>query len=348
MQNNLDYMILLSMIINQVILKEWGFAFSRILTIIVPVGMTEKFLTYMQTGAAKRLSMYVNHESIDKALLSAYSSAVMIPYTNSARATEMIRYVANTYRTGKIGDEDIVGMPILVTESRMPSEAKEFQFFIRMDDLGEQIKLLDLVPETEMLMVVANQIGRVLHDNDMPEERTLKAAACFYYPKRGDMIRALSNRVQELFELDEEMHEEGSDLSELFIDALYSYQEETHFQNVFPRGEVPGDLDFQEEKIMLYEDGFIYMNKAFFDDIAAPLCNQSIPEDCIKQALVRDKILIPNEGDTTRYSTRILVTTENRNKMRVRILKFASALLMKEGIADVVTQCINRKRGSEK
>lgn len=338
----LDMMIIKSLVINRPVLRECGCSLPRVLTIVVPPGMIEPLIKEFKTPLCKCLSMYASFQAINQALTHAFSSPVLITYGNSSRAAELIRYLHTISNTGNVSGAEIVGTPVLVTESTAPmEEVKNYQFFVHMPNADFHIPISDMVPDTKMLAIIARKIEELAVNCEDPSELVLTAASQFYLPqKSADDIQKLVERAKKLVEIDDDVRSpEG--LSELFIDAVFEYTSATDFKNVFSTEFVPREIkSIKEDQIMLYSDDYVYMNEVLFKDVLKYI-HQAIPAETMKQSLVREGVLCPNAGESS-FSVKLTINTLN-GKNRIRVLRFNRNSILNDSEVDIVTICENKK-----
>lgn len=342
----MDMKLIKSIVINAPILRAWELSFSKLLTIIVPTGQTERFFNIMKTPESVRLNMFSNREVINKALLSAHSSATLITYYYSEKSKEQLDYIWAVWNTGMIGNRPIVSTPVLVTESCIPPDPDGRLFFINLNEslkdkcIGNE----EVIPPADMLPVILDNIEKI-SDNASEIENILVAAAYFMYPmvKKENMTR-LINRVHTLYQQDDELHDHNG-LGECFIDTLFTYLDRNNFSAVFPVNYVNADIEETKDKAIFYCDNYIYMSEYLFKEITKPLVQNGILLDFLKQSLRDEGTLVSNSSNVT-YTVKVTMTSDGK-KIRLRMLRFDRKKMHEDGRAEIIDICEIRKESKK-
>ena len=321
------------------------FAESEIITIVAGKGQLAQASSILATPNLKCCSMHTSLCNIEKELKKAASSAVLISYTNSAKANELIEqlYFGNSAISGQ---EETYGTPVLITENRVPNDRKGYQFFVYLEQnmTGCQVSIEDVVPDEELLPVVYDYMAKMVKKSDgSPMKQVLRAAACFLYPMLGESaMQPYFQLIDDLYSMDDELHDSGC-LSEFFTEKLNEFIKTEKFIDVYPVEYVDKDLH-DIDRAIFYTNNYLFISEKMFKVIVDPLIHQ-IPIDSLKKSLKDDQILVPNQDSAT-YTVKITINTVV-GKKRIRMLRFNRKSLHEEGEPELIDRCLMIKENKE-
>lgn len=342
------FLLIKSMGVNYPVLKDWGYIFPRLMTVVVPQGKMLKATDVFKSYSFTILDEFSKKEDVRKALLSTHSAFVIFPYKKSTRSDMVIDQLYALVQAGFVDGIPIQAMPILITEDFLVEDQEGKQFIVYADN-GEcehTIPFESIVPSADQLPVVKDKIDIVIRNSNSEEEKVLLAACCFMYPifkqqGEGEKIEELFHEVQRLCEMEEEVRDlQGVDI--LFLDTINSWQEENLFDDVYELPFIDDAVMENKDEIICYDEDYVFLSDKLFKEIVTPILH-IVPLSQLKQSLKEEGIL-STHSNTRTFTVKMSYVDNGCNKKRVTMLRFFRQKLKREGKLDIVTMCKLRKK----
>lgn len=346
--HDVDFQIFLlkSLAANAPVLRDWGYAPPKIVTVIVPEGKSNSFLNYVKGPNSHQITEFSLEKRIQQSLTRSYSSPVLVSCTNSTRTAELIKLLFEFGKLESIDGEKVESIPLVITESRIPMDAAcQFQFFVILEDFdkfSESMNAVNVIPKETDLSLIQDIISQQLEDDVESEmEKALIAAACFLYPSIGRVQLARCKEViKQMINSDDEF-KAFDGLSEFFQDSLNKYQARESFTKIYLCDDVEDSIQEIKDTAIFYTDEQFFMSDKLFKKIVEPLVKNGIPVDALKASLVEEKMLIPHRDSST-YVVKVTLKGEEEIR-RVRLLRFDRNKFKSTGSRDVIDKIITRK-----
>ena len=336
----ITFRIITSLSVNYPILRDWGFAPSRLLCIFTEKGMMQQLKNALFLKNAQVLNPYDGLKSAKKIISETFSAPVLCIYQKSKNSDTMLELLQNHTLNRGLG-----ALPIVISDCIPAMESADvFMCFAseHIPKVGFEWK--DVVPKAEDLPIVKDMIRRKTLSVEDDMERTLIAGACFLYPvfpqeERDKKMRFALETVKCLMEADEDSRDRNG-LADLFVNLIHDYFENHDVPCVV---ELP---DISEQDIKNFENGlfydlqFMYLDEKLFENVSRELLNM-VPKNVLKKTLLESEILSVTESGT--YSCKMNYIDGKGDYRRRRMLRLRRERLNLCGRMDVIDAANLRK-----
>lgn len=335
-KNRLDdyIMILKSLAVNFPILQSWGYIFPRLLKIVVEPGMQVRTLDALRN------------------------------FNNQAYSTNWTSdfhfYVANTLSKDTISKMKMeiyernpkTGICTVITDNPIADDEERNYFFVFLEEHNYQFnyRVEEIVPDTKDLESIHNKLRNQDETEMSEEERILRAAVYFLEPYF--FHKAELSRVNELLDsvvhmcADDEVVREENDMSKVFLDNLYDWQEKTNFSNISDLDEgITSYTDINET--VFYDEEFAYMTEKLFKRVVEPI-REYAPINTLKRSLRDMGVISVDKGCTLNtYTIKVNIPRVGGSQDRVRMLRFKKESLAVAGDLDFILKCNLARKGDD-
>lgn len=289
--------------INYPILREWGFELTKPLFWVVDRGQLHTAVKLFGNGKTPVLNEFMKTKDCKKIFSDVNSAFVLFPYSQSKRGQDFLAFLSCVARIGAVEETPINAMPLIISEG-IPYDCDLENFFsVFIDENLEEMHVDEMmaVPPDRMLTVVEDKINSFI-TRELPQDvNTFLAAACFLYPnimntgdkKRfDDIIRCAGQLAKK-----NEDNQFTSGLSDIFLQELQHWQEQSTFHNVFELPNLEMSTEERLDKVILFDKQYFYISERLFKEIANPLI-KVVAIDVLKKTLKQEGILCPENTRT--------------------------------------------------
>ena len=244
------------------------------------------------------------------------------------------------------------GISTVVTDNPIADDEEHNYFFVFLEERKHQLdySIEEIVPNMKDLESIFNKLASQDETEMSEEERILHAAVYFlepYFFRKGELYR-----INELLDsvahmcADDDVVREENDMSKVFLDNLYDWQERTNFSNLCDLDEgVASNADINET--IFYNEDFVYMAEKLFKKIVEPI-REYAPINTLKRSLRDNDVISVDKGcSVDTYTVQISVPCIEGSKNRVRMLRFKKDSLTKAGDLDFIFKCSLASEGGD-
>ena len=332
--------ILTSLSANYPIIRDWGFAPSRLLYVLTEKGMMQQLKNALFLNNTQVLNPFDGLKSAKKIISETFSAPVLFIYQKSKNSDTMLELLQNHTLNRGLG-----ALPIVISDCIPAVEHTDVFMCFASGHVPESgFEWKDVVPKAEDLPIVKDMIRRKTLSVEDDMERTLIAGACFLYPvfpqeERDKKMRFALETVKCLMEADEDSRDRNG-LADLFVNLIHDYFENHDVPCVV---ELP---DISEQDIKNFENGlfydpqFLYLDEKLFENVSRELLNM-VPKNVLKKTLLESEILSVTESGT--YSCKMNYIDGKGDYRRRRMLRLRRERLNLCGRMDVIDAANLRK-----
>lgn len=324
-----DYILILkSLAANLPILQTRGYIFPRTLKVIVEPGMQYRTMDVLRNFSKQDSDNWTSEFHF---------------YSVNALPKDVF---------SRVEMEVQEGISTVVTDNPIADDKEHNYFFIFLEERNHQLdySIDEIVPNMKDLESVFNKLAGQDETEMSEEERILRAAVyCLepYFFRKGELYR-----INELLDsvahmcADDEVVREENDMSKVFLDNLYDWQERTNFSNLCDLDEgVASNADINET--IFYSEDSVYIAEKLFKKIVEPI-REYAPINTLKRSLRdNDVISVDKDCSVDTYTTQISVPCIEGSKNRVRMLRFKKDSLTKAGNLDFILKCSLASEGGK-
>lgn len=322
--------------INYPIWKEKGYILNRVLTLVVNSGETSQVIKILSTPHSYVLDEFAREDQIREALEYTHSAYVIIPYSDSERARRVRQLLCASIRTGKMN-----AMPILVSEKPFIEDVEYESFFVFAEDGLSDINMdwKNVIPSFGKLPVMYDKMQKYCVKAESQIEKFWTACACCMFSTAE--FPELLKMAHQIAEFDENCRE-THDLSEAFVEAIYDWQSEQMFCNIYelPYLEEDAVQKMKEKSAVFYDTEYVFFPEKLFKAAVVPLMNY-VPMGILKQHLCDDGILIVDRAGG--YTVKKTFYDEENKRQNMRVMRFKRDRINVLGEIDFVMACEVRK-----
>lgn len=340
MLNNSKLRILLSLVHNYPVIKYFHGSFVKIIVIVSDKSTGMLLQKLNLTGRNQILCSDTNKEQLVNALCVPRSAFCIYHYEDNSKGKMFLNSLSRAVSEGYLYDKEIMNIPIVLMESGVVALDIINCFALEEDTIfSERVTLNMVIPQSRKMEVIRDRINEYVEIYDGVKS-VLQTAACFLPEciENRECLGAYLETVEAML-MDDDNIRDTSGISDIFLNALLSWQRATHFCDVRQLPDIePDDVGLITE-VILYDDSYIYMKEELFRIIAETINDCS--SNLIKSALKHDDILVTN--NTTTFSVKVSYYSAYGQFKRLRMLKFRRDLICTIGEVDFITRCLNSK-----
>lgn len=324
-----DYILILkSLAANLPILQTRGYIFPRTLKVIVEPGMQYRTMDVLRNFSKQDSDNWTSEFHF---------------YSMNALPKDVF---------SRVEMEVQEGISTVVTDNPIADDEEHNYFFVFLEERKHQLDycIEEIVPNMNDLESIFNKLAGQDETEMSEEERILRAAVyCLepYFFRKGELYR-----INELLDsvahmcADDEVVREENDMSKVFLDNLYDWQERTNFSNLCNLDEgAATNADINET--IYYNADFVYMAEKLFKKIVEPI-REYAPINTLKRSLRDNDVILIDKGcSVDTYTVQISVPCIEGSKNRVRMLRFKKDSLTKAGDLDFIFKCSLTNEGGD-
>jgi len=324
-----DYILILkSLAANLPILQTRGYIFPRTLKVVVEPGMQYRTMDVLRNFSKQDSDNWTSEFHF---------------YSMNALPKDVF---------SKVEMEVQEGISTVVTDNPIADDEEHNYFFVFLEERKYQLdySIEEIVPNMKDLESIFNKLASQDETEMSEEERILHAAVYFlepYFFRKGELYR-----INELLDsvahmcADDDVVREENDMSKVFLDNLYDWQERTNFSNLCDLDEgVASNADINET--IFYNEDFVYMAEKLFKKIVESI-REYAPINTLKRSLRDNDVISVDKGcSVDTYTVQISVPCIEGSKNRVRMLRFKKDSLTKAGDLDFILKCSLASEGGD-
>lgn len=336
-------MILKSLAANYPIMYSLGARFTKLLVLFVDPGQTHNAVRTLSTFGVCALNEYMKPAEAETQLKNANSEFVIFPYSGRKKAKVLLDYLLSYVKNVSIANESAAVLPIVITEIGFIDDGELDMFFVHLEGSLDNydIPLGEIVPQDNCLPMIGEQINNLSQNFLNSEEYTLTLAVCFLFLTfRGGRSETEWNvllRTAHFLAVKDENSHMLDDIGEVFIDALYNWQRNEKFSEIYKLPNLDRHITKRLNQVLLFNTKYVFIPETIFRSICTPLL-ETFSINTIKSGLVESEILLPESKRT--YSAKFGFYNDTGYYNRARALRLDKMRLNRTGELDFVDACV--------